>query len=160
MSVGALACCEAEVRVGLGLGRASVYGESWRSAAALRGGSGEPDGGEVEPPGPVALRPGTDPNPNPNPNPTPNTNPNLTLPLSKASGGFFWEVYKPTADGEATATATAQAICNAVLPGNARCVGKFLRLPPLVTPRPTPNPGRTDRLVESVDRRVPLGCLT
>ena len=74
----------------------------------------------------------------------------------KVSGGFFWEVYKPTADGEATATATAQAICNAVLPGNARCAGKFPRLAPrptttrTTTTRPTPNPGRTDRLVESV----------
>ena len=83
--------------------------------------------------------------PNPKPNlSNPNPNPN------KVSGGFFWEVYKPTAEGEATATATAQAICNAVLPGNARCAGKFPRLAPLVTPRPTPNPGRTDRLVESV----------
>ena len=112
----------------------------------------------MEPPGPVALRPETNPNPNPNPNPTPNTNPNLTLPLTKVSGGFFWEVYKPTAEGEATATATAQAICNAVLPGNARCAGKFPRLPPrptttTTTTSPTPNPGRTDRLVESVEER-------
>ena len=43
----------------------------------------------------------------------------------KATGGFFWEVYKPTGDGEATATATAQAICSVVLPGNARCKGEF-----------------------------------
>ena len=68
----------------------------------------------------------------------------LTLTLIKASGGFFWEVYKPTADGEATATATAQAICNAVLPGNARCSGKFPSLPP------SPAFGRTNNLVESV----------
>ena len=101
--------------------------------------------------------PNSDPNPNPNPNPspTPNPNPNLTLTLPKVSGGFFWEVYKPTAEGEATATATAQAICNAVLSGNARCAGKFPRLAPLVASRPTLNPGRTDpRLVqESVEER-------
>ena len=64
--------------------------------------------------------------------------------LTQASGGFLWEVYKPTADGEATATATAQAICNAVLPGNARCSGKF----PSLAPRPAV--ARTNRLVESV----------
>ena len=68
----------------------------------------------------------------------------LILTLTKASGGFLWEVYKPTADGEATATATAQAICNAVLPGNARCSGKF------PSPAPRPAVARTDRLVESV----------
>ena len=69
----------------------------------------------------------------------------------KVSGGFFWEVYKPTADGEATATATAQAICNAVSPGNARCARKFPRLAPLN--RPADPAGRTDRLVESVEER-------
>ena len=77
-------------------------------------------------------------------NPTPTPTPTLTLTLTQASGGFLWEVYKPTADGEATATATAQAICNAVLPGNARCSGKF----PGLAPRPAV--ARTDGLVESV----------
>ena len=65
----------------------------------------------------------------------------------KVSGGFLWEVYKPTADGEATATATAQAICNAVMRGNARCSGKF---PDLAPRGARPAAARTDRLVESV----------
>jgi len=43
----------------------------------------------------------------------------------KATGGFFWEVFKSTADGQATATATAQAVCKAILPGSARCSGEF-----------------------------------
>ena len=43
----------------------------------------------------------------------------------KATGGFLWEVFKPTGDGEATATATAQAVCKAILPGSARCSGEF-----------------------------------
>lgn len=64
----------------------------------------------------------------------------------KASGGFLWEVYKPTGDGEATATATAQAVCNVVLPGNVRCSGGFPRL----TPKPAV---RTERQVEYVELR-------
>ena len=83
-------------------------------------------------------------NPTPTPAPSPSPNPNPILTLTQASGGFLWEVYKPTADGEATATATAQAICNAVLPGNARCSGKF----PGLAPRPAV--ARTDSQVESV----------
>ena len=39
------------------------------------------------------------------------------------SGGFFWEMYKPVGAGQASPTATAQAICNAVMPGSARCKG-------------------------------------
>ena len=62
--------------------------------------------------------------------------------LPKTTGGFFWEVYKPTGDGEATATATAQAVCNVVLPGNARCSGQF--------PSLAAKPMRNNGLVESV----------
>ena len=91
----------------------------------------------------ASFNPTPTPAPAPSPSPNPNPNPN-DLTLTKASGGFLWEVYKPTADGEATATATAQAICNAVLPGNARCSGKF----PGLAPRPAV--ARTNRLVESV----------
>ena len=46
-----------------------------------------------------------------------------------SNGGFFWEMFKvPTVAGEATPTQVAQAICNTVLPGNARCTGT---IPPL-----------------------------
>ena len=44
---------------------------------------------------------------------------------TKSTSGFFWQIYKQTGSGEATATATAQAICKVVLPGNTRCSGAF-----------------------------------
>eukprot|EP01059_Diplonema_ambulator_P002401 TRINITY_DN1204_c1_g1_i7.p1 TRINITY_DN1204_c1_g1~~TRINITY_DN1204_c1_g1_i7.p1 ORF type:complete len:478 (+),score=187.01 TRINITY_DN1204_c1_g1_i7:55-1488(+) len=37
--------------------------------------------------------------------------------------GFFWELYKPAQAGQATPTQLAQALCNALLPGNSRCTG-------------------------------------
>jgi len=43
---------------------------------------------------------------------------------SQHKGGFFWEIYKPGA-GQAPPTAVAQAICNKIIPGNARCAGAF-----------------------------------
>ena len=47
----------------------------------------------------------------------------------QSAGGFFWEMFKvPTVAGEATPTQVAQAICNVVLPGSARCAGT---IPPL-----------------------------
>jgi hypothetical protein len=39
-------------------------------------------------------------------------------------GGFFWEIFKP-ADGKASPTDVAQAICNKLLSGDARCSGTF-----------------------------------
>jgi hypothetical protein len=39
-------------------------------------------------------------------------------------GGFFWEIFKP-ADSHASPQDVAQAICNKLLPGNARCSGSF-----------------------------------
>lgn len=47
----------------------------------------------------------------------------ISVTQSKCAGGFFWEMYKPVKDGQASPTDTAQAICNKVLPGNARCKG-------------------------------------
>lgn len=41
-----------------------------------------------------------------------------------SSGGFFWEIFKP-ADGNASPTDVAQAICNKLLSGDARCKGSF-----------------------------------
>lgn len=69
--------------------------------------------------------------------PSPTENPAHQLPLTlaelatitaqtqtKYAGGFFWEMLKqPVVPGEATPTQVAQAICNTVLPGNARCSG-------------------------------------
>ena len=42
-----------------------------------------------------------------------------------AKGGFFWEIFKSTGDGEASATDVARAVCNVVLPGHPRCQGSF-----------------------------------
>ena len=47
---------------------------------------------------------------------------------TKVTGGFFWSVYKP-ADGQATPTQVAQAICNTVMKGNARCKGSIPEIP-------------------------------
>tara|TARA_B110000208_G_C11764676_1_gene428174 strand:- start:142 stop:411 length:270 start_codon:yes stop_codon:yes gene_type:complete len=69
--------------------------------------------------------------------PNPKHDPTHQLPLTTAmlsaigsttqaqfSGGFFWEMFKPVAAGQASPTDTAQAICNAVMPaGTARCKG-------------------------------------
>merc|ERR1712157_53698 len=57
---------------------------------------------------------------------------------SKYSGGFFWELYKP-ADGHASPTDVAQALCNKLLPGQSRCSGSI----PPVTPSPAPSPAPT-----------------
>merc|ERR1712170_332211 len=54
---------------------------------------------------------------------------------SKYSGGSFWELYKP-ADGHASPTDVAQALCNKLLPGQSRCSGSI----PPVTPSPAPSP--------------------
>jgi hypothetical protein len=56
----------------------------------------------------------------------------ITTTTQKSSpGGFFWEMFKPASvAGEATPTQVAQAICNVVLPGNARCTGTIPPLPP------------------------------
>ena len=43
----------------------------------------------------------------------------------KAAGGFLWQIFKPAADGEASATDVAQAICKAVMPSSPRCAGAF-----------------------------------
>ncbi len=84
--------------------------------------------------------PRTHPTPNPPKTPAdpdPVEDPTHQLPLTMAelglitsttqkqsAGGFFWEMFKvPTVAGEATPTQVAQAICNVVLPGNARCTG-------------------------------------
>jgi len=39
------------------------------------------------------------------------------------AGGFFWDMYKKNFAGEPSPTKVAQAICNKVMPGNARCTG-------------------------------------
>ena len=44
---------------------------------------------------------------------------------AQSAGGFFWQIYKTTTDGQASATATAQAVCKVVLPGSPRCSGAF-----------------------------------
>ena len=76
--------------------------------------------------------------------PDPIENPTHQLPLTmtelglitgktqkNCSGGFFWEMFKvPTIADEATPTQVAQAICNVVMPGNARCTGTIPALPP------------------------------
>jgi len=67
--------------------------------------------------------------------PDPTHDPSHQLPLSKAMlqtitttiqpkypGGFFWELFK-AADGQASPTEVAQAICKVLLPGNSRCSG-------------------------------------
>jgi len=67
--------------------------------------------------------------------PDPTHDPTHQLPLTKAelqtitstiqpkySGGFFWELFK-AADGQASPTDVAQAVCKVVLPGNSRCSG-------------------------------------
>lgn len=47
-----------------------------------------------------------------------------------STGGFFWEAFKvPSAPGQATPTDVARAICNAVLPGAARCAGSIPAYP-------------------------------
>merc|ERR1711957_1136210 len=58
---------------------------------------------------------------------------------SKYSGGFFWELYK-AADGQASPTDVAQALCNKLLPGKSRCSGSI----PEVSPAPTPTPSPAD----------------
>ena len=56
----------------------------------------------------------------------------------KHAGGFMWEIFKSAAPGkdESSPTDVAQAVCNAVLPGNARCAGT---IPPF-SPGPPPPP--------------------
>jgi GH18 family chitinase len=88
--------------------------------------------------------------------PDPIENPTHQLPLTtsllqtitqstqkQSPGGFFWEIFKqPVVEGEATPTQVAQAICNAVLPGNPRCTGTipvFAPSPPSPSP-PSPSP--------------------
>jgi len=44
---------------------------------------------------------------------------------SKHKVGFFWELYKPAASGQATPTELAQALCKALLPGSPRCSGEI-----------------------------------
>merc|ERR1712150_20999 len=61
---------------------------------------------------------------------------------SKYSGGFFWELYKP-ADGQASPTDVAQALCNKLLPGESRCSGSIPEVSPSPVPRPTPVPTPT-----------------
>lgn len=58
---------------------------------------------------------------------------------SKYSGGFFWELYKP-ADGHASPTDVAQALCNKLLPGQARCSGSIPPVSPSPSPTPVPTP--------------------
>jgi len=44
---------------------------------------------------------------------------------SKHKMGFFWELYKPAASGQATPTELAQALCKTLLPGSSRCSGEI-----------------------------------
>jgi len=46
----------------------------------------------------------------------------ITGTQSQYGGGFFWEMYK-AADGQASPTDVAQAICKQVMPGSKRCDG-------------------------------------
>ena len=86
----------------------------------------------------VGYETGTPAYPDPVENPThqlPLTLDELALitggPQKTSPGGFFWEIFKqPAKAGEATPTQVAQAICNVVLPGNARCKGTLPVLPP------------------------------
>jgi len=55
----------------------------------------------------------------------------------KYAGGFFWELYKP-ADGQASPTEVAQALCNKLLPGQSRCSGSIPDVSPSPVPSPTP----------------------
>jgi len=60
----------------------------------------------------------------------------------KVAGGFFWELYKP-ADGQASPTEVAQAVCNKLLPGESRCSGVIPTVspsPPAPSPVPSPTP--------------------
>jgi len=69
--------------------------------------------------------------------PDPKHDPTHQLPLTKdllsklisttqpmCKGGFFWEIFKP-ADGKASPTDVAQAICKALIPSDPRCSGSF-----------------------------------
>jgi len=69
--------------------------------------------------------------------PDPKHDPTHQLPLTPAKlssiisqtqsfckGGFFWEIFKP-ADGQASPTDVAQAICKALIPNDPRCSGSF-----------------------------------
>ena len=47
---------------------------------------------------------------------------------AKASGGFLWQVFKGAADGQASSTDVAQAVCKAVMPKSKRCEGEFPKL--------------------------------
>merc|ERR1712179_647315 len=57
----------------------------------------------------------------------------------KYAGGFFWELYKP-ADGQASPTEVAQALCKKLLPGQSRCSGSIPDVSPSPVPSPTPAP--------------------
>jgi len=67
---------------------------------------------------------------------------------SKYSGGFFWELYK-AADGQASPTDVAQALCNKLLPGNSRCSGSIPEVSPAPTPTPVPTPTPTPSPADS-----------
>lgn len=68
--------------------------------------------------------------------PSPKHDPSHQLPLTteelqkiisgaqtNSTGGFFWELFKPYGDGQASPTDTAQAICSALLGDDPRCSG-------------------------------------
>lgn len=52
----------------------------------------------------------------------------ISGPQAQTGGGFFWEIFKPVKDGQASPTEVAQAICKAVLPNSKRCTGSIPQL--------------------------------